>query len=98
MTEGGWYRPHDRARTLGERDGNDKPHAEGNKDNDDEYGKDGDIPDNDDKYAICINGVGKPLDKGNSKRCPRTSVPYESVAECALMLRASYSQWAALRV
>ncbi len=30
MTEGGWDRPHDRARSLGERDGND----EGNEDDD----------------------------------------------------------------
>ncbi len=45
--EGGWDRPHDRARTLGERDGND----EGDKDDDNEYGKDGDIPEDDDKYA-----------------------------------------------
>ncbi len=39
--EGGWHRPHDHARTFGERDGNE----EGNEDDDDEYGKDGDIPD-----------------------------------------------------
>ncbi len=45
--EGGWDRPHDRARTLGERDGND----EGDKDDNDEYGKDGDIPDDDNEYA-----------------------------------------------
>jgi hypothetical protein len=36
VMEGGWDRPHDRARTLGERDGND----EGNEDDDDKYGKD----------------------------------------------------------
>ena len=41
VMEGGWYRPHNRARSLGERDGNNK----GNKDDDDKYGKDGDIPD-----------------------------------------------------
>jgi hypothetical protein len=44
MTEGGWHRPHNRARTFGERDGNDK----GDEDDEDEYGKDGkdgDIPD-----------------------------------------------------
>ncbi len=41
MTEGGWDRPHDRARTFGERDGND----EGDEDDDDKYGEDGDIPD-----------------------------------------------------
>ncbi len=47
MTEGGWDRPHDCARTLGERDGYD----EGDKDDDDEYGKNGDIPNDDDEYA-----------------------------------------------
>ncbi len=47
VTEWGWDRPHDRARTLGERDCND----EVNEDDDDEYGDDGDIPDDDDKYA-----------------------------------------------
>jgi hypothetical protein len=47
VTEGGWDRPHNCARTLGERDGND----EGNKDDTDKYGKDGNIPNDDDKYA-----------------------------------------------
>jgi hypothetical protein len=47
VIEGGWDRPHNRARTLGERDGNDK----GDEDDDDEYGKDGNIPDDDDKYT-----------------------------------------------
>ncbi len=41
VMEGGWDRPHDRARSLGERDGND----EGNEDDDNEYGNDGVIPD-----------------------------------------------------
>ncbi len=54
MTEGGWDRPRDRARMLGEPDGNNK----GDKDNDHKYGKDGDIPDDDDKYAVGIDGVG----------------------------------------
>ena len=52
--EGGWDRPHDRARSLGERDGND----EGDEDDDDEYGEDGDIPDDDDEYAVGVDGVG----------------------------------------
>ena len=47
MTEGGWDRPQDRARTLGERDGND----EGDEDDDDEYGEDSNLPDDDDEYA-----------------------------------------------
>ncbi len=83
---------------LGERDGNDEPLAEGNEDNTNEDGNDGDIPDENNKYAIGVNSVGKPLEEGNDQRCPRTSVPCESAAERALTLRASYSQWAALRV
>jgi hypothetical protein len=98
VTEGGRDRARDRAKTLGERDGNDEPLAEGNEDDDDEYGKDGDIPDDNDEYAIGVNGVCKPLDEGNDQCCLRMSVPCESAAERALTLRASYSQWAALRV
>ena len=90
--KGGWDRPRDRVRTLGECDGNDKPLAEGNNDDNHEYGKDGNIPDDDDKYAVGVDGVRMPLDEGNDQRCPRTSVPCESAAERALMLRASYSQ------
>jgi hypothetical protein len=43
--EGGWDRPRDPARTLRERDGNDKPLVEGNGNDNDKYNKDGDIPD-----------------------------------------------------
>ncbi len=96
--EGKWDRPRDRARTLGEHDGNDKPLAEGNKADNDKYGEDGDIPDDDDEYAVGIDGVRKPLEEGDDQCCPRTSVPCKSAAERALTLRASYSQWAALRV
>ena len=64
VTEGGWDRPRNRARTLGEHDGNDEPLAEGNEEDDDEYGKDGDIPNDDDEYAIGINGLSEPLHKG----------------------------------
>ena len=98
MIEGGWDRPRDRARMLEERDGNEEPLAEGDEDDDDEYGKDGDIPDDNDEYAVGVDGVGKPLDKGDHQRCLRTSVLCKSAAERALMLRASYSQQAALRV
>ncbi len=96
--EGGWDRMRNHARTLGERDGNDEPFAEGDKDDDDEYGKDGNIPNNDDKYAVGVDGVSKPLDKGDNECRPCTSVACKSAAERALMLRASYCQWAALRV
>ncbi len=96
--EGGWDRPRDHARTLGERDGNNEPLAEGDEDNDDEYGEDGDIPNDDDEYAVGVDGFGEPLEEDDNQRCPRTSVPCESAAEHALTLRASYSQQAALRV
>ncbi len=96
--EGGWDRPRNHARLLGERDGNDEPLAEGDKDDNNKYSKDGNIPNDDDKYAVGGNGVGKTLDEGNDQNCPRTSVPCESADEHALTLRASYSQWAALRV
>ncbi len=64
---GGWDRPHNCARTFGERDGNNKPLAESNDDDNDEYGKDGNIPDNVNKYAIGIDDVDNPLDKGNNE-------------------------------
>ncbi len=92
MTEGRWDRPRDRARGLGERDGNDEPLAEGNDDNDNEYSKDGDIANDDDEYTVGVDGVGEPLDEGDNQRCPHTSVPCKSAAERALTLRASYSQ------
>ena len=65
MTEGGWDRPRDRARTLGEHDGNDEPLAEGDDNDDDKYGKDGNIPDDDDEYVNhhmrtitkCVRGL-----------------------------------------
>ena len=42
VTEGGWDRPRDRARMLGERDGKNEPLAEGDEDDDDNYGEDSD--------------------------------------------------------
>jgi hypothetical protein len=47
VTEGGWDRPHDRARTLGEHDDNN----EGDEGDDDKYGEDGDIPNDVKEYA-----------------------------------------------
>jgi hypothetical protein len=62
--EGGWDRPLDRARTLGERDGNDKPLAKGDDDNNNnKYGNDSNIPDNNVEHPVGIGGVNKPLDK-----------------------------------
>ncbi len=54
-------------RTLGECDGNDKPLAEGNNDDNHEYGKDGNIPDDDDKYAVRVDSVDEPLDEGEDE-------------------------------
>ncbi len=98
VTEGGWDRPRNHARTLGERDGSNELLAEGDEDDNDEYGKDSDIPDDNDEYAVGVDGVSEPLDEGDDQRCLRTSMPCESAAKRALTLRASYSQWAALRV
>jgi hypothetical protein len=85
MTEGGWDRTCNRARTLGEHDGNNKPLAEGNNNDDEKYGKDSNIPDNDNEYAVGIDGVGKPIDKGNNvcdtlsaapaRACPESQWP-----------------------
>ncbi len=54
--EEGWDRPRDRARTLRERDGNDKPLAEGDDDDDDEYNKDGN---NSDDSAPPAEGIAR---------------------------------------
>jgi hypothetical protein len=51
VMEGGWDRPRDHARMLGERDGKDEPLAEGDN-KDDKYGKDSNIPDDDNKFAV----------------------------------------------
>ncbi len=45
--EGGWDRLRNRERTLGECDGNNEPLAEGDKDDNNKYSKDSNIPDND---------------------------------------------------
>jgi hypothetical protein len=52
MTEGGWDRPRNHERTLGERDHIDEPLAVGDNDDNDKYSKDGDIPDKDDEYVL----------------------------------------------
>jgi hypothetical protein len=65
--EGGWDRPLNHARMLGERDGKDEPLAEGNNGNNDESGKHGNIPNNNKEYAVGIDGVNEPLDKGNNE-------------------------------
>jgi hypothetical protein len=82
MMEGGWDRPRDRARTLGERDGNDEPLAEGdNNDNDDKYGDDGDITNNDDEYPVGVGSVDEPLDKGNNDCGTLSAAPTRACPE-----------------
>ncbi len=80
MTEGGWDRPRNHARMLGERDGNDKPLAEGNND-DNKYGKDSNIPGDDDEYAIGVDGVDKTLDKGDDECDTLSTVPTRACPE-----------------
>jgi hypothetical protein len=75
MTEEGWDRLHDRARTLGEPDGNDKPLAEGNDDNDNKYDKDSNFPDDNDEYAISVDGVDEPLEEGNNEYDSLSAAP-----------------------
>jgi hypothetical protein len=48
---------------LGERDGNDQRLAEGEEDNNEEYGEDSDIPNDDDKYAAGVDSVGETDDQ-----------------------------------
>ncbi len=54
------------ARFLGSHFGMSINIAEGDDDEDDEYGKDGDIPDDDDEYAVGVDGVDELLDEVNN--------------------------------
>jgi hypothetical protein len=67
VTEGGWDRPRDCARTLRECDGNDRHLAEGDDNDDNKYSEDGNIPDDNNEYSVGIDGVNEPLDKGNNE-------------------------------
>ncbi len=81
VTEGGWDRPRDCARTLGERDGNDEPFAEGDDNDYDKYGEDGNISNDNNKYAIGIDGVDKPLDEGNNECDTLSAAPARACPE-----------------
>ncbi len=87
MRKGGWDRLRNRARMLGERDGNNKPLAEGDDDNDDnddvnnEYNKDGYIVNNDNEYAIGVEGVDDPLDEGDDKYDTLSAAPTQACPE-----------------
>jgi hypothetical protein len=75
MTDGGWDSPCDRARTLEERDGNDDPLAEGNEDNDDKYGKDGNIPDNETNTPLASTVSVSPLTRATTSAAPARACP-----------------------
>ncbi len=75
MTEGGWDRPRDRARTLGEGDGNNEPIAEGDEDDDDEYSEEGDIPDDDDKYLLASTMSASLLKRAMTSAAPALACP-----------------------
>jgi hypothetical protein len=76
-------------------DGNNKPLAEGDNNDDNEYAKDSNIANDNNKYAIGNDAVDKPLAKGINKY-DTLSVP--PARKHAFTLRASYSQQAALRI
>ncbi len=67
---------------LWEHDSNNEPLAEGNNNNNDEYGKDGDIPDNNDEYAVGVDGVNEPLDEGNNQCDALSTAPARVYPEC----------------
>jgi hypothetical protein len=93
VTEGGWNRPHDHARTLRERDGNGKPFAEGNNDNNDECNKDSNIPNNNVEYKVGLTVLTSPSTR------PTMSMKLSALPpRRALTLRVSSCQQAALRV
>jgi hypothetical protein len=81
VTEGGWDRLLNRARTLGEHDGNDKPFAEGINNNQDKYTKDGDIPGNDKEYAVGVGGVDQPFDEGDDECGTLSTAPARACPE-----------------
>jgi hypothetical protein len=82
MTEGGWDRPHNCVRTLGERDGNKEPLAKGNNDNkDNEYNEDSNIAADNYKYAFGIDDVDEPLDKGDNKYDTLSAAPTRACPE-----------------
>jgi hypothetical protein len=70
-----------RAKMLGERDCNDEPLTEGNNDDDDVYDKDGNITNNNNKYAVGIDGVNEPLDEGDDEYDTLSAAPARGCLE-----------------
>ncbi len=67
---------------MGECDGDDKPLAEGDdKDEYNEYDEDDDIANDDDKYAIGVDGVNEPLDEGDNEYDTLSAAPMQACPE-----------------
>ncbi len=81
VMEGGWDRPRDRARMLGEHDGNNEPLAEGNDNDDNKYDEDGNIATANDEYAIGVDGLERPLDEGDNKYDTLSATPMQECPE-----------------
>ncbi len=77
MTEGGWDKPHDRARMLREQDGNEEPLAEGNNDDDNKYNKDSNIPNNGEGYAVGLTVSTSPLTRATMSMKLSALPPHE---------------------
>ncbi len=67
---GGWDRQHNHARKLRECDGNDEPLAEGDDNDGDEYKEDGDIPNDDDQFAIGLTVSTSPSTRAMTSMKP----------------------------
>ncbi len=81
VMEGGWVRLRNCARSLEERDGNDEPLAEANNNNNDEYGKEGNIPNYDNKYAVGVDSVNEPLEEGGDECDTLSAAPTQVCPE-----------------
>ena len=91
--EGGWGRPCNHSRTIGEQDGNNKPLVEddGNDDKDDEYDEDGDIPNDDDEYAVGLTVSMSPSTRTTTNMLLASTVsarPLTNVTTSAAPVRA----------
>ncbi len=83
MTEGGWDRLRDRARTLSERDGKNKPLVQGNNNDDVEYDEDGDIPNDENEYTVGLTVSTSSLTRVT------TSMKLSALPPCERSLRVS---------
>ncbi len=77
VTEGGWDRPRNHARTLREHDGNNELLAEGNDEDNDKYNEDGDIPNVNDEYAVGLTVSTSPSTRATTSMKPSALPPHE---------------------